>query len=241
VAPKALARCQWQSLTTRRLSQQDLQHLPLERLQSLAINMLQVELTDDAQVDQRAAHAAVQRLLRVQHIRSRHSGPVALRVDAESSQMPHHLHLQSVLQALAPLAARLGQVGLTLAAARQQAWTVSGEVLPALAAALGPTLKAITLSEASVDATFWPGLLQALPSLPQLQRLVLQDPVAICQMGLGMFCSAVPAERVLEITVRGVYWSAVEMGSSYDEVVNEVRAVLQHMPGPRGVQVNCGW
>eukprot|EP00197_Chlamydomonas_leiostraca_P002525 CAMPEP_0202857472 /NCGR_PEP_ID=MMETSP1391-20130828/398_1 /ASSEMBLY_ACC=CAM_ASM_000867 /TAXON_ID=1034604 /ORGANISM="Chlamydomonas leiostraca, Strain SAG 11-49" /LENGTH=88 /DNA_ID=CAMNT_0049536273 /DNA_START=524 /DNA_END=787 /DNA_ORIENTATION=- len=49
----------------------DLQHLPLERLQSLAINMLQVELTDDA---------------------------------------------QSVLQALAPLAARLGQVGLTLAA-----------------------------------------------------------------------------------------------------------------------------
>jgi len=238
VAPKALARCQWQSLTTRRLSQQDLQHLPLERLQSLAINMLQVELTDDAQVDQRAAHAAVQRLLRVQHIRSRHSGPVALRVDAESSQMPHHLHLQSVLQALAPLAARLGQVGLTLAAARQQAWTVSGELPPVLAAALGPSLKVITLCEASVDATFWPALLQALPSLPQLAQVLLHNPTDLGQQELGAFCAAVPAGRELAIKVR---CELCEGRDRFSMIAEQVQGMLQQLPGPRAVRVVYGW
>uniref|UniRef100_A0A7S0WNK1 Uncharacterized protein n=1 Tax=Chlamydomonas leiostraca TaxID=1034604 RepID=A0A7S0WNK1_9CHLO len=171
----------------------DLQHLPLERLQSLAINMLQVELTDDA---------------------------------------------QSVLQALAPLAARLGQVGLTLAAARQQAWTVSGEVLPALAAALGPTLKAITLSEASVDATFWPGLLQALPSLPQLAQVLLHNPTDLGQQELGAFCAAVPAGRELAIKVR---CELCEGRDRFSMIAEQVQGMLQQLPGPRAVRVVYGW
>uniref|UniRef100_A0A7S0RGB2 Uncharacterized protein n=1 Tax=Chlamydomonas leiostraca TaxID=1034604 RepID=A0A7S0RGB2_9CHLO len=237
ISSEQLARCRWQQLSLGSIHLPGLACLPLEKLHSLTLHGISVQLSGEGQQELQAAKTAVQRLMRVPQLSppvgDGEAWPSHLWINCPPGELPQHT--PQLLQTLRPVVRRLQQVKVTLFQ-QQGVLPVAGSLVPWLAAALGPWLAEVELRDATVDGSFWPALLQALPSFPQLRHIELASPASIAQLGMGMFCMAVPSTQALTIKVTGHGLDAgVEVG------VREVQAMLRSMQGfPRGVLVELG-